>query len=68
MSSELNFFSTDYDYDSDNEQTGGGDNSESIIDSKNIDIIKSYRKRNRELHKRIQELEEEVKNLKKQLG
>ena len=62
---ELNFFSTelpDNNHNHNHNQTGGGK-----INSENIDIIRSYRKKNRELHKRIQDLEEENKMLRKRL-
>lgn len=67
MNKELDFFSTkitDNNEVNHNEQTGGNNK----INSENIDIIRSYRKKNRELHKRIQELEEENKILQKRLS
>jgi len=66
MNKELDFFSTkiaDNNEINHDEQTGGNK-----INSENIDIIRSYRKKNRELHKRIQELEEENKMLRKRLS
>jgi len=67
MGGELDFFSVDIDTknENNNEQIGGKDNN---VSSENIDVIRSYRKKNRELHKRIQELEEENKTLKKRLS
>ena len=76
--SELYFFLNNYTED----QTGGGDKNNDNIEPKNIDIIKAYRKKNRQLYKRIEELEkknneleeenneleEENKKLKDQLG
>lgn len=47
---------------------GGGEKNNDNIEPKNIDIIKAYRKKNRELHKRIEELEGENKKLKNRLG
>lgn len=66
---ELNFFSDKID---DNiisdEKKGGGVNNYTKENLDDIDIIKAYRKKNRELHKKIEELEKENKFLKQRLS
>jgi len=67
---ELNFFSNEIEENTfeditHNKQKGGSYTKDNLDD---IDLIKAYRKKNRELHKRIQELEEENKTLRKRLS
>ncbi len=66
---ELNFFSNNIDVDIiSDEKKGGGVGNYTKENLDDIDIIKAYRKKNRELHKKIEELEKENKFLKQRLS